>query len=58
MKVSHLAPHSSLQYGADLIKSTQKFDIQPMSYLHMPEGLHVQGLSCRQDTGKILFRKI
>jgi hypothetical protein len=40
-KVSHLAPHSHLQYGVNFIKSTQKFDIQPMSYRHMPEGLYV-----------------
>jgi hypothetical protein len=46
MKVSHLAPHSSSHYGVDFIKSTDKFDIQPMSYRHMPEGLYVQGLSC------------
>jgi len=43
MKVSHLAPHSSSQYGVDFIKSTHKFDIQPMSYRHMPEGLYRVG---------------
>jgi len=58
MKVSHLAPHSSSQYGVDFIQSTQKFDIQQMSHRHMPEGLYVQGFSCGQETGKILFSKI